>query len=229
MGKLKGYTHPPTRRGYQVHEVVSALQKAIRRSQVKEAVYWALEMHSSSHKSWCWNRLQTICSEDIGLADRYLPAQIATLRAWSEKAKEGGGMELAHAVQLLATAPKSRVACWMVLETVSDHHERLEIPDEALDQHTRRGLRMGRGTEHFLEEAQTLVDPDDAAQADGWDGMDEKMAHLEVEAREHWRIVHAGTPEEKAQLPDNPRRKRDESWVPPADRDAQESLLGDTD
>lgn len=195
---------PPTRRGYQVYEVVSALQKAIRRSQVEEAVYWALELHGSGHKAWCWSRLQTICSEDIGPAAPNLPAQIATLRAWSEKAKEGGGMELTHAVILLATAPKSRIACWMVLRAVSNHHPRIEIPDEALDQHTRRGKQMGRGYEHFVQEAQVLTDADEAAQDRGRINMETELNVLEIEAREHWEKCRKKDPT----LPHNPWRPR---------------------
>lgn len=196
----------PTRRGYSPWEVVSALQKSCRRSQVREAVYWAVELWSSGHKAWCWNRLQTICTEDIGPADRELPNTIKTLRQWSEKAKDGGGMELTHAVILLATAKKSRIACWMVLEATSDHHERFEIPDEALDQHTRRGKQLGRGAEHFVAEGQTTVDPDDAARSRGFDDMASMLDDLEKKSLEHWLKVMAG---DTGDLPVNPRKKKD--------------------
>lgn len=213
----KSYQHPPTRRGYSPYEVVSALQKAIRRSQVKEAVYWALELHGSGHKAWCWNRLQTICSEDIGPAAPNLPAQIRALRAWSEKAKEGGGMELTHAVILLATAPKSRISCWMVLQAVSDYHPRLEIPDEALDQHTRRGKQMGRGIEHFLAEGQQLKPPEFAAEDLGYADVQDYLDALEREAEDHWEKVHSKQTDD---LEHNPWLKKDETWLPPAEKAA---------
>lgn len=191
---------PPTRRGYSPFEVISALQKAVRRSQVKDAVYWAMEMYVSGHKTWVWNRVQVIASEDIGPADRYLPAQIATLRQWSKDAekREGGGMELVQAVILLATAKKSHVASWMVLEAVSDHHERLDIPDHALDQHTRRGKQMGRGHEHFLAEGAKVVQPGTDEQIEA------ELERLNAEAEEHWRKVMSG---ETADLPLNPKRR----------------------
>src|SRR4051812_29969156 len=120
---MAGRPLPPTKRGYQAHEVVSALQKAVRRSQVREAVYWGFELWAS-YPGWCWKRLHTIASEDIGPADRTLPATLAALekRSETERRKGGGGMELVHAVILCATAPKSRIACWMVLGVAGDHH-----------------------------------------------------------------------------------------------------------
>jgi len=94
-----------------------------------------VELYESGHPGWLWNRLQEIAVEDIGPADRDLPATIRTLREWSDtkrKAKKGGGMEAVQATILLATARKSRLAALMVIEALSDHADRLEIPDEAL-------------------------------------------------------------------------------------------------
>jgi len=64
-----------------------------------------------------------------------------------------------------------------VMKVASDHHERLEVPDEALDMHTRRGRQMGRGWEHFTAEGNRFVELDDT---------DTEMAVLEAEAREHF-------------------------------------------
>ena len=60
-----------------------------------------------------------------------------------------------HAVYLLALAPKSRVADWPSMVMFSEQ-ERREVPEYALDKHTVRGRRMGRGTEHFFDEARGL-------------------------------------------------------------------------
>lgn len=172
---------PPTRRGYAPHEVVSALQKAIRRSDPEQSVYWAVELYESGYANWLWKRLRTICSEDIGPADRYLPAQIAALNEWSDKErpKGGGGMEMVHAVLLMASAEKSRVACWTVIGMTGNDAPRFEIPDEALDQHTRRGRQMKRSRRHFVDEAQKLIPPKTAAKDAGFDSMAEWMAELE--------------------------------------------------
>lgn len=215
---------PPTRRGYQPHEVVSAMQKAIRRSKVKESVYWAMELYVSGYAAWMWARLQEICSEDIGPADRYLPAAIQTLRDWSNdkrKKKNAGGMEAVHAVILLATAPKSGIACWMVMEATSDHAERFEIPDEAFDQHTRKGKQMGRGAEHFSKEGSLKIQPDKAAQATepGYDSMDDLLKALEAEGQRTWLRSMQKDPT----LPSNPKQagkgQIEDSWLPPAARE----------
>jgi replication-associated recombination protein RarA len=192
---------------------VSALQKAIRRSQPAAAVYWGYELWNSGYDNWAWSRLREIASEDIGIADRGLPANLAELERVSKaeaKKKPGAGkLQFVHAVLLLATAEKSRLVALMTIVNDSDHHERLEIPDEALDRHTRRGRAMGRGFEHFIEEAARIVQPQDARL--------DRLPELEADYRSQ-RIAVAENAKEN--LPKNPwRRKADhpgveESWLP---------------
>jgi hypothetical protein len=221
---MGGYQHPPTARGYQVYEVVSALQKAIRRSNPEEAVYWAMEMHKSGHDAWLWKRLREITAEDIGPAERDLPAQIDVLQRWCKERKGAGTMAMVQAVILLATAKKSGIACFMAMRAGSDHHERLEIPDHALDQHTRRGKAMGRGKTHFVEEGQKKIDPLDAAREHGYADVQTWLNALEQDSIDHW-LQKAKNP---AELPNNPVRKDDETWVPPANRTSEQtSLLGE--
>jgi hypothetical protein len=210
-----GYQLPNTGRDYQPHEVVSALQKAIRRSQPEKAVYWAVELQKSGLDVWCWNRLKEILSEDIGPADRYLPATINALAetaAAEKKRNGGGGLQLVHAVILMATAPKTRLVAQAAIHASSDQHERLEIPDEALDKHTRRGLKMGRGIEHFLTEAALLVPP-----PEDLEGFYEAL-HDEYMAERRRRIAKDPT------LPQNPwvakksRKGGNEDWIPPSQK-----------
>lgn len=101
-------------------------------------------------------------------------------------------MEAVHAAILLATAKKSRLACRMAISLGSNFHERYEIPDEALDRHTRRGRHMGRGMEHFLSEAARLIDPPEDVEA--------HLDDLEVEYAEHGRRMIA----KDETLPKNP-------------------------
>ena len=70
---------------------------------------------------------------------------------------------LVNAVLHLARAPKSRIVD-NLLNVVYNTEEKLEIPDYALDMHTHRGRKMGRGLEHFFAEGaklanQALEDP----------------------------------------------------------------------
>ena len=55
---------PDTRRGYDAREVVSALQKAIRRSDLDAALYWGVELARSGYGNWLWARLRIIVAED---------------------------------------------------------------------------------------------------------------------------------------------------------------------
>lgn len=146
--------------GHALPEVVSALQKAIRRSQIDDAMYWAVDMDLSGYGKYLWKRLLLIASEDVGLA---APGATADVRAcyenWTEfkKEKKDGRLFIAHAVVALAAAPKSRLTDWALITHYSAHGDlKREIPDYALDRHTLRGKRMQRGVDHFIDEGARL-------------------------------------------------------------------------
>lgn len=161
-----GYRIPYTENGYPLPEVVSALQKAIRRGEESAALYWASEMDLSGYGEYAWKRLKLICTEDVGLAAPGLATEIASLYSfWLEvkKAKKySEGIYIAHAVVLLARAEKHRMMDHIYCLYWEDRAtlEKLEVPDEALDSHTPRGKAMGRkgldGFEHFQQEAGKL-------------------------------------------------------------------------
>jgi replication-associated recombination protein RarA len=155
--------------GYKNGEVASAMQKAVRRGKEREALFWASELALAGYENYVWRRLRVIASEDIGLADTTAAIAVRALyENWLEmkKAKVDEPLFLIHAVLLLARAPKSGVVvhAWMTFYEGDRQAMGMEIPDEALDMHTSRGRRMGRGKKHFLEEAgrlenETLPDP----------------------------------------------------------------------
>lgn len=66
--KYKGF-ELRTKNGYKLDEVVSALQKEIRRGNELMASYWAFELNESGYWRYCFRRLQVISGEDIGLAN----------------------------------------------------------------------------------------------------------------------------------------------------------------
>lgn len=159
------YYSQRTVRGYLTHEVVSALQKAIRRCQPELAVYWAVELDRSSSTGGMqvWNRLAIITSEDIGLAEPDLPATIAALfETWKQQRARNSAahperLMLVHAVLLLARARKSRMVDHAVHAMYTTNETLYEIPDEARDMHTAAGRRLRRGSDHWYEEAAVLV------------------------------------------------------------------------
>src|SRR5437764_5397212 len=67
--------------GHLLPEVVSALQKCIRRGRVDDALYWATDMYLTGYDEYCWKRLRIMASEDVGPAEPRLPATIAALYA----------------------------------------------------------------------------------------------------------------------------------------------------
>lgn len=153
---------PHTLNGYDLFEVLSALQKSVRRGLEKEALYWAVELDSSGYVSHLWNRLCTICSEDVGLAWPEGPAVIWALRemhearAAAKSSHRPERLHLLHAVLLLVRHTKSRIVDHALIASYGDHG-REEIPDVALDKHTARGKQLGRGWEHFWEEGTRLA------------------------------------------------------------------------
>jgi replication-associated recombination protein RarA len=155
---------PTTARGYDARELVSWLQKAIRRGEVDDALYVAAELERSGYGWWLWKRLRVIVTEDVGPAWPEGPAVIEALfRTYSDLRRTGGKtpktrpwrLVVMHAVWLLASAPKSRIADWTSMVMFSEQ-ERRDVPDYALDKHTSAGRRLGRGTEHFFAEGTRL-------------------------------------------------------------------------
>jgi replication-associated recombination protein RarA len=162
--------------GYDGSEVVSALQKCVRRGQEKEALFWAVELYNSGYAEWCWKRLRIMSSEDVGLAERGISADIFAL--WSmfkEAAKnkedkaEPQRLFLTHAVFLLCRARKSRLIDWALIWAWLCHNFRkLPIPDVALDKHTERGRMKKRSWAHFFDEGSHLENQLEVDQEDDY-------------------------------------------------------------
>jgi replication-associated recombination protein RarA len=154
-----------TRHGFQADEVISALQKEIRRGQVENAALLAYEMATTSPEleAFLWRRLLVISVEDIGFGEVLAPVVMYNLHQVCEVLGRGAGERLLmtiHAVRYLCTRMKDRssdeMVMWMKRE-VEGGTLRPTIPDYAIDMHTRRGQELGRALPHFLEEAARLV------------------------------------------------------------------------
>lgn len=145
-------------------EASSAFQKSIRRGDEEEALYWAVEFYDGGGRltSYCWNRMFVMLSEDIGLANPQLPQQIWSLYQIfnhfkaSKNSHEPEKLHFIHAVLLLVRSPKSRLVDWALIAAFKRHEPNREVPDYALDKHTRRGKAKGRGFKHFFEEGAKL-------------------------------------------------------------------------
>ncbi|SEP82991.1 MgsA AAA+ ATPase C terminal [Faunimonas pinastri] len=142
-------------------EVISALQKCIRRGLTENALLIAYEMFLTSPQmeEMLWSRLTVISVEDVGAGNIMAPVLIDTLYRNHERYPRPLGdrfLFAAHAIRVLATSPKDRTSDdmvnWAKLE-IQTRDKAPPIPDFAIDMHTRRGWEMGRGYEHFMTEA----------------------------------------------------------------------------
>jgi len=95
--------------GEQHYNLISALHKAVRGSDVEGSLYWLARMLAGGEDPlYIARRLVRIASEDIGLADpRALGVSVAAKAAYHFLGTPEGELALAQAVVYLATAPKS--------------------------------------------------------------------------------------------------------------------------
>ena len=161
------WTAVQTRHGLAADEVISALQKEIRRGRVENAALLAYEMiiTSAELEAMLWRRLLVISVEDVGWGDLNAPSLVFDLCQIAERFDRSGsppdrGLFAMHAVRYLATRPKDRSSeeLYSWTQRVVDGGKMLpEIPDYALDRHTARGQQMGRGRQHYYEHAARLA------------------------------------------------------------------------
>lgn len=153
-----------TKKGYDFFECSSAFQKCIRRGLEEQAMFWAVELYDSGFGEYVWKRLRIMSSEDVGLAEPNMPANIwALYRSYQEQAKkkedknEPQRLFLTHAVLLLCRCKKSRMVDWTLIWHWLRHpFKKLPIPDFALDKHNERGRSLKRGWAHFFDEGTQL-------------------------------------------------------------------------
>lgn len=146
---------------FDLFEVISAVQKCIRRGKEKEAMFWALELVPRYHK-YLLQRLCIIANEDIGMADRDVIRFVYEQRRFAlemvEEGKDGSfRLVLANIILSMCRAEKSRLAdhfqCVVNQSRLRGKMTRDDVPDVALDKHTQRGRNeYGRSWEHWLEE-----------------------------------------------------------------------------
>jgi replication-associated recombination protein RarA len=157
-----------TYHGYPADQVISALQKEIRRGNTENAVTLAYEMvvTSPALEDYLWQRLMVISVEDIGFGEPRAPVLINALNQMLKAFDRGLGerkLFAVHAVRYLCGCLKDRSSDEMVMwvKLASERGDaRPEIPDYALDMHTAKGLANGRGLRHFLEVGAQLYPED---------------------------------------------------------------------
>jgi len=175
-------TNPKTGKHYPTFQVFSALQKSIRRGMEEEAMYWAMELLEGGSAKECMTRLRVIAHEDIGIAD--IQSVLFALQCLDDlenkwyivtetKKKQKNGkwkttteikskgqwrLALANVILSLCRANKSRISDNFQghIRYKKSHGWALEIPDYALDKHTKEGRKLGKGTDQFFDEGVIL-------------------------------------------------------------------------
>jgi putative ATPase len=91
------------------YNLISALHKSVRGSDVDAALYWLARMLvGGEHPIYIIRRVVRMAVEDIGMADpSALPQAIAAWEAYDRLGSPEGELAIAQAVIYLATAPKS--------------------------------------------------------------------------------------------------------------------------
>jgi hypothetical protein len=154
-------------------ELLSALQKFIRRGMEYEALHTAFELEENFVFNLLWNDLKIIASEDVGFAFPLMPVLIDTLykhyverkpkqkkidEFLIEKNEEKDDKKpwllfLSNAVVCLCRLQKNRSADDLLNVVCLERKSGIgvQIPDFALDKHTIKGRANGKGWKDFFD------------------------------------------------------------------------------
>lgn len=136
--------------GTPLNEAVSILIKELRRGRELQALYWARQIESGGFYKYVWRRLAIFAAEDVGLGNplgivvvQSLQNAYMTARSDSSKSTPDGNL-ITMAVMVLARSEKNRECDHLknVEHSMVKHGWRPEVPEYAIDAHTRRGREV---------------------------------------------------------------------------------------
>lgn len=150
-----------TEHGLPADEVISALQKSIRRGLTDNALLlgWEMYLTSAEMEEMLWSRLSVISVEDVGLGNQTAPILVKSLfqmHKRHQRPQHDRFLFAAHAIRVMSGGQKDRTTDDMVnwaKNAMALGEVRPDIPDFALDMHTKRGQEIGRDYRWFVEQA----------------------------------------------------------------------------
>jgi putative ATPase len=144
--------------GEEHFNLISALHKAVRGSDVEGALYWLARMlQGGEDPLYLARRIVRIASEDIGLADpRALQIALAAKDAYHFLGSPEGELALAEAVVYLAAAPKSNriYAAWGQAQAAAREHPAAPVPKHIRNAPTKLMESLGYGTGYRYDHAE---------------------------------------------------------------------------
>ncbi len=185
----KGAWKPQLRSGVPYDEVISGLQKTIRRGMEREALVLAQEMFDNGYHAAVARRLMIIAAEDIGLANPAAVSQVYSLCVGfivAKKDSPSGRVEplaLYMSIIMLARSPKNRecddAQITIINKMKSGEYSASKVISEnesvIVDQHTARGK-----TRLAKQAAETLQSYEDVAMREFMTVGTQLNPHLQV-------------------------------------------------
>lgn len=152
------WSRTTTINGHPVDEVRSVFQKSVRRGWLEEAILAAYELHQSGLETedLIWRRIEIIATEEVGFGLVTAPAIIEALNAQRQRYSDRTErwIYMVQAIRIVVTSKKDRTAPQLsqwAIEVTARGERNFEIQDFMVDYHTRRGVALGRGPEHWSE------------------------------------------------------------------------------
>ena len=195
-----------TRHGYNLYDMSSMLQKAIRRCDIPHAAYAAAEMHDR-YRTYLWKRLLTVSAEDCyGIVTKEIIA-LQQADDFVNGKKGDNWLFIAKAVTLLCMARKNRdgdyVTCNFMCpdrnltpEEIKEYDfgqldEYTDIPDYVYDVHTRKGKMNGKTKIDMIKTEGEALEPHQVNFFDDGDWgqfieSEDKDGHLTAKERAQW-------------------------------------------
>lgn len=133
------------------YNVISALQKSIRGSDVDAALHYLSRLIEAGDLPIIARRLQVIAYEDVGVANPAVAARTVTaIQAALRLGFPEARIPLANAVIELALSPKSNAAITAVDAAISDVKKGAtgDVPDHLKDAHYSGAKKLGHGVDY---------------------------------------------------------------------------------
>lgn len=160
------WAYTKTKHGLPADQVISALQKCIRRGDEQTAMRMAYELYvtSQAHEEKMWNRLLVIPIEDIGFGDPNAAVIVKTCNDLRKEFPYGDGdrpIFFLFAIRYLCKCKKERSTDHIKNLIMKENAKGVvpEVPEWTIDMHTNKGrFELGRDVFYFLDEA-SKVEP----------------------------------------------------------------------